>query len=55
MAVVPFPAPSTVSPQAPTLPDGGKAIVPSDVDTFQQPVTVYVGGAGTVTVTPANL
>lgn len=55
MAVIAFPAPTTVSPQSPCLPDGAKAITPSDVDTFQQPVSVYVGGAGTVTCTPANL
>ena len=55
MAVIAFPAPTTVSPQSPCLPDGAKAITPNDADTFQQPVSVYVGGAGTVTCTPANL
>lgn len=55
MAVIAFPAPTVASPQCPVLPDGGKAITPSDADTFAQPVAVYVGGAGTITVTPANL
>lgn len=40
--------------QCPVLPDGGKAITPSDADTFQGPVAVFVGGAGVVTCTPAN-
>lgn len=55
MAVIAFPAPTVASPQCPVLPDGGKAITPSDANTFAQPVAVYVGGAGTITVTPANL
>ena len=55
MAVIAFPAPTVASPQCPVLPDGGKAITPNDADTFAQPVSVYVGGAGTITVTPANL
>lgn len=54
MATVPFPNPTTASPQCPVLPDGAKGITPSDADTFAQPVAVYVGGAGTVTITPAN-
>lgn len=55
MAVISMPAPTTASSQCPVLPDGAKAITPSDVDTFAQPVAIYVGGAGTVTLTPANL
>jgi len=55
MAVVTFPGPSSPSPTAPILLDAGKAITPSDADTFERPVAVYVGVAGTVTCTPANL
>ena len=55
MAVVTFPAPSSPSPTAPILLDAGKAITPSDTDTFERPVAVFVGAAGTVTCTPANL
>ncbi len=54
MAVVTTPSPTTASSQCPVLPDAAKVIVPSDADTFQQAVAVYVGGAGVVTCTPAN-
>lgn len=54
MAVVTTPNPTTASPQCPVLPDAAKAITPSDVDTFAQGVTVFVGGAGIVTCTPSN-
>lgn len=54
MAVVPFPDKTTFSPNCPRLPAGGKAITPSDVDTFDGPVAVYVGGAGDVMCSPEN-
>ena len=38
----------------PAFPGGAFGIVPSDVNTYAQPVAVYVGGAGDVAVTPAN-
>lgn len=54
MATVALPFPTTISPNVPGLPDGAKAITPSDVDIFAQPVAVYVGGAGVVQCMPAN-
>ena len=54
MATVALPFPTTISPNVPGLPDGAKAITPSDTDIFAQPVAVYVGGAGVVTCVPAN-
>ena len=45
---------TTASPQCPVLPDGAQAITPSDADTFAGAVSVFVGGAGVVTCTPAN-
>lgn len=54
MAVVSLGVITKASNQCPVLPDGGKAITPSDVDTFQGSVAVYVGGAGIVTCSPAN-
>lgn len=36
----------------PAFPDNAFAITPSDANDFSAPVTVYVGGAGTVTVVP---
>jgi hypothetical protein len=45
---------TSATPSCPVLPDGAKAITPSDTDTFQSPVAVFVGGAGTVTCSPAN-
>lgn len=55
MAVVSFPSPSSPSPTAGIRLDGGKVITPSDADTFERPVAVFVGTGGTVTCTPANL
>ena len=36
----------------PAFPDNAFTITPSDADDFSAPVTVYAGGAGTVTVVP---
>lgn len=36
------------------FPYNALAITKSDVDTFEEPVTIYVGIGGTVTVTPAG-
>lgn len=36
------------------FPCNAKAITPSDADTFSDPVSIFVGAAGTVTVTPAG-
>lgn len=54
MAVILMDAPTTVSPQCPTVPDNARAITPSDVDTFSQPVALYIGGSGNVNVVPAG-
>lgn len=54
MATVALGVITTASSQCPVLPDGAKAITPSDVDTFAGSVAVYVGGAGIVTCSPAN-
>ena len=55
MAVLTFANPSPPSQLAPGLPDGAKLITPSDTDTFERPVHVWVGAtAGNVVCTPAN-
>ena len=54
MAVISLPNGTTASPQCPVLPDGAKAIVPSDADTFQQAVGVYCGVGGNVVCSPGN-
>lgn len=54
MAVISFPDATTFTASCPALPQGAKAITPSDTDTFQRAVTVVCGGAGTITVSPAN-
>lgn len=54
MAVIAFPDSTSFTPTCPMLPMGAKIITPSDTDTFQRNVMVFVGGAGTVTVSPGN-
>lgn len=54
MATIALGVITTASPQCPVLPDGAKAIVPADADTFAGAVAVFVGGAGVVTCSPAN-
>lgn len=54
MATIATPNITSATSACPVLPLGGQAITPSDADTFASPVTVYVGGAGVVTCTPAN-
>lgn len=53
MAVLAFANPSPPSALAPSFPSGCKAIT-AGADTFERPVAVYVGVAGTVVFTPAN-
>lgn len=36
------------------VPQSALAVTKSDTDTFSHPVEIFVGGAGTVTVTPAS-
>lgn len=38
----------------PDLPIGARAVTPSDVAFFSEPVSLYVGGTGNVVVTPAG-
>lgn len=54
MAVITFPSKTTISAGVPGRHDGMKALTPSDTDTYEAAVEVYVGGAGIVTCTPAN-
>lgn len=54
MAVIDFPNPTPAVASVPQSPRGARPITPNDVDTFSVPVHVYVGGAGTVSVLPAN-
>ena len=37
-----------------SFPMNAKAVTKSDTDTFNHPVSIFVGAAGTVTVTPAG-
>lgn len=54
-AVIGFPtATPTGDAGVPFFPDGAKAITPNNADTFNRCVTVYVGVAGNVAVTPCN-
>lgn len=54
MAKINCPNLTTTGPAMPHLPDGALAVTPSDADTFAAPVTIYVGGAGSVVASPAN-
>jgi len=54
MAVVTLSNKSNVSQLLPAFPGMAVAYTPSDDDTFDAPVTVYVGGAGDVEIIPAN-
>lgn len=54
MATTALPNMTSVTPSVPSLPLGALAVTPSDTNTFAGPVTIYVGGAGVVTCTPAN-
>lgn len=54
MATIATPNPSNASAIVPVFPGAAFAITKSDADVFENPVTVYVGGAGDVAITPAN-
>lgn len=55
MAVLTFANPTPPSELTPVLPSGGKLITPSDTNTFERPVSVWVDGTGgSIVVTPAN-
>jgi hypothetical protein len=54
VAVISMSNSATPSPTAPTLPNAALAVTPSDSNTFAAPVSIYVGGAGVVTCSPAN-
>lgn len=48
------PAPSAHAFAITKFPFNAKAVTPSNTDTFSQPVSIFVGTGGTVTVTPAG-
>lgn len=54
MAVITMPISASPCPTMPVLPNAALAVTPSDSNTFAAPVSIYVGGAGIVTCTPAN-
>lgn len=56
MAVIATPnaSASPGSAGSPRFPRNAIAVTPSNTDTFARPVTIYVGGAGDVTCTPAG-
>lgn len=54
MALIELENPTPHLPASPVFPSAAVAITPSDTDTFSHAVTVYVGGAGTVVITPWN-
>ncbi|MFD0738237.1 hypothetical protein ACFQZQ_02895 [Lysobacter koreensis] len=53
MATVATPNMSSVG-ECPILPSAAIAITPADGNTFACPISVYVGGAGIVTCSPAS-
>ena len=40
--------------ECPVLPSAALAVTPHDTNTFQCPVSIFVGGAGVVTCTPSS-
>lgn len=54
MAVINLASPTREIASRPVFPGAAVAITPSDADTFNTHVTVYVGTAGDVSVLPAN-
>jgi hypothetical protein len=52
MAVITLTNPTPATAAAPVFPDNAFAITPAAADTYSHPVTVFVGGAGNVTVIP---
>lgn len=52
MAVINLPYGVAPKDEVPMFPSAAFAITPSNDDTFATPVSVYVGGAGTVRVIP---
>jgi hypothetical protein len=54
MAVVDKANPSNIGASVPGYPAGAFALTPSDANTYEHAITVWVGGAGNVTLLPAN-
>jgi len=54
MATIPTVNPANLSDSIPAFPGSAQLITPHDTDEFETPVTVYVGGAGSVNVRPAS-
>lgn len=54
MAIIATPNATSPTDRHPGLPDNALAVTPSNTDTFENPVTIFVGTGGTVTVTPAG-
>ena len=53
MATIDTPNNTNFGAAMPSFPGSALAVTPSDVDEFASAVTIYVGGAGNVTVRPA--
>lgn len=53
MATISLPLTPQGTYQVPAFPTCAQACTPSDVDIYDPPVTVYVGGTGNVTIVPA--
>lgn len=54
MAVIATPGRTPITDSCPTFPGGALLVTPSDVDTFANPVAIYIGGSGNISVTPGN-
>lgn len=54
MAVIAIPGRTPITDSCPTFPGGALAVTPSDADTFANPVAIYIGGSGNISVAPGN-
>lgn len=52
MAVINLNRATNPSPEFPCFPDNAVSVTPSDADTFNSPIQVFVGGDGDVAVLP---
>ena len=54
MAVIATPSKTQISSNCPVFPAAALAVTPSDADTFANPVSLYIGGSGNVSVLPGS-